>query len=285
MHATPLRTPPPALLDSLQALAERQLAAQEQAHGLACFRARHTHGVQRVDVAGPALAVLLRGRKCVRAEGQDHRLRPGELLLMRRPCRIDAVNAPDARGGPYLSLSIALCEEVVSAARLLWAQPIPTGGPAVVRCALAPCEEALGNWSAAMLAGDDARARLALAALLLQLCHAGHAGVLAPPPPSVAAQLRALVAQQPERDWQSRHFEDALGLSGATLRRRLQAEHTNVRELVAETRLARALELLYATSWPVKTVAARVGYRSVASFTRRFSARYGLEPTRIGNTP
>jgi transcriptional regulator GlxA family with amidase domain len=35
--------------------------------------------------------------------------------------------------------------------------------------------------------------------------------------------------------------------------------------------------------WPVKTVAARVGYRSVASFSRRFSERYGLDPARIGN--
>ena len=134
-----------------------------------------------------------------------------------------------------------------------------------------------------MREGCAAQARLALTGLLLALCRAGHAGVLVPPLSSLAAQLRALVAERPERPWQSRDFEAALNLSGATLRRRLQAERTSVRTLVAEARLARALELLYATRWPVKTVAARVGYRSVASFARRFTARYGLEPGQIGN--
>lgn len=42
--------------------------------------------------------------------------------------------------------------------------------------------------------------------------------------------------------------------------------------------------LLYTTRLPLKTVAARVGYRSLGSFSKRFVERYGLEPAAIGNS-
>ncbi|GAB2454222.1 AraC family transcriptional regulator [Comamonas humi] len=270
---------PTALLHSLQALADAQLAAE----GVACFRARRAHGVRSLDMPGPLLTLLLQGRQQMRVDGSTHVVEAGELLLVRRPCSIDVTNTPGPQDGGYLSLGISLCHEVLDAARLLWAEPITTGGTAVVQLPLADHASALERWSAAMHADDYAQARLALTELLLALCRAGHAAILAPLPPSLAAQLRALVAARPERDWQSRDFEAELGLSGATLRRRLQAEGTSMRAVVAEARLARALELLYGTRLPVKTVAARVGYRSVASFTRRFGERYGLEPGQIGN--
>ena len=93
-----------------------------------------------------------------------------------------------------------------------------------------------------------------------------------------------LVAAQPGRDWQSRDFEEHLGISGATLRRRLAGERLGLRELVGDARLAHAMQLLYTTRLPLKTVAARVGYRSLASFNRRFLDRYGMEPSAIGNS-
>ena len=40
--------------------------------------------------------------------------------------------------------------------------------------------------------------------------------------------------------------------------------------------------LLYGTQLPLKTVAARVGYRSPDGFVRAFRARYGLEPSQLG---
>lgn len=276
---TPTADTAPDLLHSLQALADAQLAAE----GVACFRARRAHGVRAVEMPGPQLTLLLQGSKQMHVDGGTHVVKAGELLLVRRPCSIDVSNTPGPHSGGYLSLGISLCHEVLDAARLLWAEPITAGGDAVVHLPLADHGGALQRWSAAMHAHDYAQARLALTELLLALCRAGHAAILAPLPPSLASQLRALVSERPERDWQSRDFETEIGLSGATLRRRLQAEHTNVRTVVAEARLARALELLYGTRWPVKTVAARVGYRSVASFSRRFSARYGLEPGQIGN--
>ena len=77
-------------------------------------------------------------------------------------------------------------------------------------------------------------------------------------------------------------MEALLGMSGATLRRHLAAEDTSLRELLVDVRMGIALNLLYGTQLPLKTVAARVGYRSPDGFVRAFRARYGLEPSHLG---
>lgn len=69
------------------------------------------------------------------------------------------------------------------------------------------------------------------------------------------------------------------GLSGPTLRRRLASEATSLRAVIADTRMDEGLHLLMTSSLPVKTVAARVGYSSVGSFSRQFAERYGTEPS------
>lgn len=76
-------------------------------------------------------------------------------------------------------------------------------------------------------------------------------------------------------------MEEQFALSGATLRRRLAAEDTSLRQLLTEARLAHGMQLLYTTDLPLKTVAARAGYRFAASFSKRFAEQYGLAPTDI----
>lgn len=47
---------------------------------------------------------------------------------------------------------------------------------------------------------------------------------------------------------------------------------------LTENRLRRAARLLQTTEVPVKTIAARIGYRSRSNFSRAFKALYGLDP-------
>lgn len=280
MPAAALPSPPP-LLARLTALAG---AAREA--GFACICARHAHGLSSVDVDRPRLTIVLQGHGRFASGGAVAELDPGDVLLATGRCRLDVLHVPEPRGagaGAYLALSVPLCEEVIDAARLLWARPVPVREAGIVRLDSAEFADDLQRWSAALEAGRYVEARLALAALVVALCARGHTALLAPAPPGVADEVRRLVGERPERDWRSRDFEAALGLSGATLRRRLAAEGSSLREAVASARLARALDLLYTTRWPLKTVAARVGYRSTASFVRRFGERYGLDPGRIGN--
>lgn len=259
-----------------------QLTECERAEGFACVRATREHRVSAVQFTQPQLAIVLRGHKQVRQGAQHLQLAPGDLLLVTQPCRADVVNCPAADGQHvYMSTIVPLCEEVLAAARALWREPLPPAGEAMARLPLSGFGDALVQWLRALRLGHYAEARLALAALVVGMCRRGHGALLLPPQPSLASEVRALLATQPERDWQSRDIEQAFAISGATLRRRLAAEHTQLRELVAEARLSHAMQLLYTTRLPLKAIAARVGYRSVGSFSRRFQARYGLAPGAI----
>lgn len=269
----------PALLAQLSSLVDCQ-----RAEGYACITARREHGASSVDIPQPQLAILLQGRKQARTAQQSLEFGPGDLFLITRRSRIDVVNIPDPYSGLYLSAIVPLCPEVLAAARALWTDALPDAGPALARLPLAAHGAALLQWRQALQHGQYTEARLALAALVLAFCRRGHGSLLLAPEPGLGDRIRDLVAAQPERDWQSRDFESQLGISGATLRRRLASGHLSIRELLVDARLAHAMQLLYTTRLPLKTVAARAGYRSLASFSKRFAARYGLEPAAIGNS-
>ncbi len=260
------------------------LADCQRADGYACITARREHGASSVEIPQPQFAILLQGRKQVRTAQQSLEFAPGDLFLITRRCRIDVVNIPDPHSGVYLSAIVPMCAEALTAARALWNEPLPEAGDALARLPLAEHGATLLQWRQALEHGHYTEARLALTSLAVAFCRRGHGSLLIPPEPSVGDRIRDLIAAQPERDWQSRDFEAQLGLSGATLRRRLASEHSSVRELITDARLAHAMSLLYTTRLPLKTVAARVGYRSLGSFNKRFAERYGLEPAAIGNS-
>lgn len=259
------------------------LAASPSAENYLCITARHQHGARSITIDRPTLAIVLRGVKQLRGTSGLVELHQGDLFIVTRACQLDVVNTPEAATGLYLTLTVPLCDEVIAAARLLWSKPVTKGGDDIVAMRVRKLEDELLAWSDAIEQGRYSEARLALAAMLIRLCQWGHTEVLVPAPLSVAAQVRAIVAEKPDRPWQSRDFEMALGVSGATLRRRLSAEKTSLSSTVTEARLSCAMELLYTTRWPIKTVAARVGYRSSATFVYRFTERYGMEPGHIGN--
>lgn len=256
----------------------------QRAEGYACITARCEHGASSVEIPQPQFAILLQGRKQVRTAQQSLEFTPGDLFLITRRCRIDVVNIPDPHSGLYLTALVPLCPEVLAAARALWSDALPDAGDALARLPLAEHGASLLQWRQALEHGQYTEARLALAALVVAFCRRGHGSLLVAPEPSLGDRIRDLVAAQPERDWQSRDFESHLSISGATLRRRLASEQLSVRELVVDARLAHAMQLLYTTRLPLKTVAARAGYRSLGSFNKRFTARYGLEPAAIGNS-
>lgn len=267
------------LLATLASLADCQ-----RADGYACITARREHGASSVEIPQPQFAILLQGRKQVRTAQQSLEFAPGDLFLITRRCRIDVVNIPDPHSGLYLSAIVPMCAEALTAARALWNEPLPEAGDALARLPLAEHGATLLQWRQALEHGQYTEARLALASLAVAFCRRGHGSLLVPPELSLGERIRDLIAAQPERDWQSRDFEAQLGLSGATLRRRLASEQSSVRELITDARLAHAMGLLYTTRLPLKTVAARVGYRSLGSFSKRFVERYGLEPAAIGNS-
>ncbi len=276
---------PEPVTDSAEVLLRRLRAWQELPGRSDCARitAHREHSAKSVEVDRPALAIVAEGRKQVRYRGQVLDFVPGDVLLIAQRCVLDVTNIPDPDVGLYLTYTLPICDGVIEATRLLWDSPPVSTGTAVSRIPLHALITELERWSQAVCTGADAEARLAMTAALVRLCRLGHTGFLVPSSLSPADRIRDLVRGDPARNWQSHDVESVLSLSGATLRRRLAEQQQTLREVIAHARLACALDLLYTTRWPIKTVAARVGYRSVSSFVQRFVERYGMDPGSIGN--
>lgn len=250
-----------------------------------CLRAVQGHAIKSAELSQPVLVLPLLGSKRLRDETPWQDVGPGQLMVVPGARRVDMEHRPDRLTGEYVAVGLFVPESVRAAARRLWDRPVPgrAGEVAVLALTVHPeLTEGWRQWALAVEQGRALQADHALLGLVLRLCELGHAGLLAPVELRLAARIHAMVAERPARDWSSDDIERATGLSGATLRRRLADEGTSLRRVLVEARLACALQLLYTTRLPVKTVAQRVGYRSVSSFVRRFGERYGVEPSRIG---
>jgi AraC-like DNA-binding protein len=74
---------------------------------------------------------------------------------------------------------------------------------------------------------------------------------------------------------------ERLALTRWTLQRRLAAEELAFSDVLAQTRVHQARELLARTNLPISEIAERVGFASTAAFTRFFARSCGDPPTRF----
>ena len=72
----------------------------------------------------------------------------------------------------------------------------------------------------------------------------------------------------------------SMGLSSRSLQRALQAEGTQFQTVVAEVRLALAMERLREGSRPIGEIASELGYSEPSAFHRAFKRAFGTTPTR-----
>jgi AraC-like DNA-binding protein len=99
-------------------------------------------------------------------------------------------------------------------------------------------------------------------------------------------RARAIIANNPEQPHTLQSLSRSLGLNRTLLADGFHAEFgETVFAFLQSERLRRAWTLLEDASERVAAVAARVGYRDAASFTRAFKAHYGITPRHVGRTP
>jgi len=133
----------------------------------------------------------------------------------------------------------------------------------------------------AALAEAGPHGDLAASAIVQQLLvDAGRHGILPPPDGAddVVARLREIACLPLSLGEQAAR----LGHTASSLRRLVQgAAGQGPKELVLAIRLSRAQDLLAGTDHPVERVARMVGYDDAAYFSRLFSAKVGLAPSKF----
>lgn len=263
--------------------------AQAGAH--ATVVAQCAYKLRAVGIDQPSLILPLSGTKRVELGAARAEVEPGAFLMIHQVTSLQVENLPPAEARlPYRAWAIGFPWRVVELARALLgphmppvpednrARPFSSGANAPLLPALQQLMDAL----TAPGAPDAALIDHALLGVLVALARNGHAQFLRASDPSLSARIRLLVAAAPDRDWTSADFEEALHVSGATLRRRLADEDTSLRLLLREARLHHGLALLQCSRKPVKSVALACGYKSAPSFTRNFIDRFGIDPSEVG---
>lgn len=229
----------------------------------------------------PMIIIVRRGRKVIQAPSYHLELEAGEAIAIAQGQVFDFENIP-APDGDYEARWLTIAPEAVAA----------FGDPEDAR-PVAPAQ-LLGRMSAglseafenAVLAlqddGDlpEAVVRHRVTELLAWLGAFGARFSLQQPD-SFSARIRRLTAGKPGADWSSAAISSRLGVSEATLRRRLQEEGASLRDVLTDVRMTHAMQLLQSSNMPVSLIAASAGFESQSRFAIRFRSRFGFPPTAV----
>ena len=229
----------------------------------------------------PMIIVVRRGRKVIQSPTCHFELEAGEAIAIAQGQVFDFENIP-APDGDYEARWLTIAPEAIAAfGESDGEQPI---APARLLGQMSP---GLSDaFESAVLAlqddGDlpDAVVRHRVTELLAWLGAFGAQFSLQLPD-SFSARIRRLAGRHPGEEWAGPDIASRLGVSEATLRRRLQAEGSSLRTVLTDIRMTHAMSLLQSSNMPVSAIAASAGFQSQSRFAIRFRSRFGFPPTAV----
>jgi AraC-like DNA-binding protein len=95
----------------------------------------------------------------------------------------------------------------------------------------------------------------------------------------IAADIRRALMEHPGRFPNVEAMAETLAMHPRALRRRLEAENTTYRDLLAEVRMRLAIEYLRKTRMTNEDIASRLGYSDAANFRHAFARWTGKSPS------
>lgn len=247
--------------------------------GAHCLIVQATSGVFRgLRSDQPGLIIVRRGVKRVSSDSIDLQAGPGEAIVLPMNQEWTVINEV-ATDGDYRADAFLFSPELVAA----YADPgMPPLREATVFQPDWGFENAIERAGQSLAEADQAGALcrhlvgeiiVRLDALGMSLRPGAH--------DTLHDRVRALVAGDLAMEWPTSRVTAALGVSEATLRRKLAASGTSLTGIIADMRMTRAVGLLQATERPINQVALDVGYESASKFAARFRERFGLSPRDI----
>jgi len=240
------------------------------------------HHLHRVKLFSAALCHVTQGSKVIVQDEKRLVATSRSLIILPANTELEIINQPE--NGFFNSDLLLLSPEVLSRFKQHYLHSVM---PGQLTSLCAPFSTDLAFlWSGVLNAVRD---NLSLSVqehlvmgLLLVLHQEGLAGpLLIEPRFNLTEQVRQLILFAPATQWSVDDVASQLSLGASTLRRRLQNEGQNFRQIVEEVRMACALSLLQSTRLPVADIALKCGYLSGSRFTARFHNHYGCLPKNI----
>lgn len=249
--------------------------AGRQVFTYCCFAAER---LVQVAIVRPMIGMVLSGEKEFWLGDRSQRFVAGDVFVTPGGATLDVVNIPDARHGLYESLLVEVASLPPAIAQLPDLPPPPSKGFEIGITLTADLVDALAHAATTLATSANAAIlgehRLAEVLLLLRNDPAARPLFEVP----LADRIRWLVAADPARRWTAEELARRLALGASTLRRRLSADGTPLRAVLAAARMHVAQDLLSRGEASVTAAAEAAGYSSRSHFTRRFRSVYGSTP-------
>lgn len=229
----------------------------------------------------PAVIRVVSGTKRIRWDTGEIEAQAGDLVILADALPLTVENLPAPRG-IYQAEVLPFPRQLAEAA--YGRMEVARAGERKIGCAVVTATGAIDAAFDAVFRPSsgysDAIHCLRVEELLIWLAEAG-ARLGAEIPANLTSKLRKLIVDSPQSDWSADEAARAVGMSAATMRRRLAAEGEGFAAILADVRMTLALGLLQTTDWQVGRIAAAVGYDSQSRFAVRFRLRFGTSPHEI----
>ncbi|WP_338338996.1 AraC family transcriptional regulator [Xanthomonas euvesicatoria] len=234
----------------------------------------------KIETDSPTLIVVRSGTKQLRWPGGKHTLQAGGMIAVDGNQSFDVINTPDKRSGLYEADWLVCSNEVINEFALRAKGRRIVDARAIDRCPTAMLQSYEHARSGLDPSVPLEVAKSRFTEMLEWLDHFGGYFAVGSQK-RVSAQIRRLLARNMAADLTAPDAAKRLGLSEATLRRRLVEEDTQFQRLIIDARMSHALTLLQVTDLSVTAVASEVGYDSPSRFSSRFKERFGCSPSDI----
>jgi len=249
---------------------------QQQTHlPFAVYSSVKEQHILNVPVLKPLLILVLEGCKTLASE-KEIRCPSGSFIFLSNSPRVDMRNTPVDR--EYFALLIEFdCEDFDCLTR----EQMPPvkhihgeSSPLLVSAV-----QQFVEWSAF---APSELWPLRRQEILRTLHHLGFQGLSTlAEKPGISHKVHEIISSDFQQDLDAETLSSILSMSESTLRRRLNAENTNLQELKDKARLSHGLHLVQTSLEPIGLIAEQCGYLSQSRFTDKFKRLFGITPTEL----
>lgn len=230
----------------------------------------------------PVIIVVERGTKVLRQGDFECVIAPGEAVALQQGQVFDVVNAAE-KDAAYLARWVAFDPQIVAAFRPTKDIGTPIDKAHLLTGLQPAFVDAFDAAAKSVAEADDvplpvARHRIGELLIWLNVMGCFFRPVATT---SFAQKARQNLMGDLGTPWTSSGLGKRLGVSEATLRRKLSAEGWSFQQLLTDVRMSAAMQMLQSSDVPVLHIAQQVGYESQSRFAARFRQRFGFPPSAI----
>ncbi len=230
----------------------------------------------------PTIILVRQGSKCIRVPGKALTIDPGEAVIVGEGESFDVINTP-GEDGRYEADWLSFNASIVSSYNCTNREAVPVSDMHKLREPSENFRRAFYHTKEVFTDSDGIPERIAYGRMLEMLSWLDEYGICFGhyQRTGIRRKIRKLISSDASHAWNISFVSSQLGMSEATLRRKLSAENTSFSQLLADVRMCRALTLLQVTDLSVTEIAYEVGYESPSKFSARFSKRFGFCPSQV----